>query len=133
MDVPRVALDMILRFLHNKDYSSGDSLLGVAIVNIEDTAHCGTINNAGVKRGGGSSHMSNAIVKEELVDDNLNKTHSQNRFMNCLSFLWTFRITSRKESTAGLCYILLFLLILISSVILYVRYQRSYKQVISRR
>ena len=33
MDVPKIALDMITRFLGDKDFSAGNALVGVSLLN----------------------------------------------------------------------------------------------------
>ena len=134
MDVPRVALDMISRFLHGKDYSSGDSMLGIALTNIEDTAHCNNMNNVGVTRGGGSFHEFNGAVKEDALNSNLNKTHTKNQFTGGSFYsIISFGLISKRGSSDGVFYIFFFLFMLLLAVIFYCRFHRSNKQFLSRR
>ena len=133
MDVPRVALDMISRFLHGKDYSSGDSMLGVALINIEDTAHCDNVHNKGVKRGGGYYHKFSAAVNEEALNNNHNKTHTKSQFIGGFSSLLSFGISSNRDSSLGVFYIFLILFILLLLGMFFFRFQRSQKQILSRR
>jgi hypothetical protein len=55
MDVPKIALDMITRFLGDKEFSAGNALVGVSLIN-PDEIRC---DNSGparpAKRGGGTA------------------------------------------------------------------------------
>lgn len=54
MDVPKIALDMITRFLGDKDFSAGNALVGVSLINPEDI-RCDNSGPRPAKRGGGTA------------------------------------------------------------------------------
>ena len=61
MDVPKIALDMITRFLGDKDFSAGNALVGVSLLNPEEIRCENTGLARPVKRGGGT--LTGAIKK----------------------------------------------------------------------
>ena len=129
MDVPKEALDMIKRFLSGNDFSAGSSMLGVSLVNVEDAEHCIAAQNAGVKRGGGTSDESTLILKKDAANAIF---HSKNHLANLFSSLFGFQF-SKGGSSYLAAIVILFILVLLVAVIFFLRFQRLNKQFISRR
>lgn len=125
MDVPKVALDMITRFLNGEGYSAGNSMVGVSVVNIEDTAHCPNTSPANaIKRGGG------LFSTQEPEITNLNKTESAGLHLGSsfgyFSGTGIERFAARNSNLA-ICGAVLFCLVLSLSVFFVLRFQKMHK------
>ena len=134
MDVPKAALDMIRRFLTGDDFSAGNSMLGVSVLNIEDAEHCIiSTNAAGVKRGGGTSDELTDALDEGAADTIINKSrYKHNRFASGLYSLFGLKVSKSGDSNPGIIAIF-FMLILLIAVLFFLRFQKLNKQLISRR
>lgn len=126
MDVPKVAFDMISRFLNGDGYSAGNSMVGVSVVNIEDTAHCpDTLSSKAsntIKRGGGLFS-----TQEPEVSD-LNKTERASlQFSNGYGFIVGVTNLLAGNSNLAVCGAVLFCLVLSVSVFFVLRFQKMHK------
>jgi Serine carboxypeptidase len=123
MDVPKVALDMITRFLNGEGYSAGNSMVGVSVVNIEDTAHCPNTSPANaIKRGGGLF----STAEPEIT--NLNKTESSSLHLGGgFGYLTGIERFAARHSNLAICGAALFCIVLSLSVFFVLRFQKMHK------
>ena len=141
MDVPRIALDMIKRFLSYHGYSSGNSMVGVALVNVEDAAKCHGVESESdtrqqpvfVKRGAG-------FYNSEASEVHSPRTNSSSwlRFSDGISVIVGFFSSSphtsqRPGSSGGVCAAVILCVAAALGVFFFFRLQRYRKQSISRR
>jgi hypothetical protein len=115
LDVPKIALDMISRFLSGKDFSSGASTLGVSLVNPECENSENKRSSYFVKRGAG--HSSNLDSGES---DRTGEKHSSQ-----------FVLTMFSYENIYMSSLVIFPVLI--AVVIFLRFRRSYKQSLSRR
>lgn len=132
MDVPKIALDMITRFLHDKGFSHGNAMVGVSLVDVEDAARCeqnAAMKVSNIKRGGGRA----VVPDEEILKRNSSAVGSKPFFSAGFGLLTYVTMTREGDSNRGVLIGILFCSVMSIAVFFCLRLQKFQRQTISRR
>lgn len=132
MDVPKIALDMITRFLHDKGFSHGNSMVGVSLIDVEDDARCeknAAMRVSNIKRGGGRT----VVYDEEILNRNSSDPGNKPLFSAGFGLLSYVSMTQQGDSNRGVLIGILFCSVVSIAVFFCLRLQKFQRQTISRR
>ena len=132
MDVPKIALDMITRFLHDKGFSHGNAMVGVSLIDVEDAARCeksAAMRVSNIKRGGGRV----VAQDEEILKRNSSIPGKKPIYSASFGLLTYVTMTQQGDSNRGVLIGILFCSVVSIAVFFCLRLQKFQKQTISRR